>query len=120
MLQQRITLSLQAGLLLLTLAIIHMGGSVLGGLGIISDLFVVIGFSQTVKFFLDSYMRDEVSEAFQDFIDLESLSQEVTGVVRAAMNQDELKARVEEDPRNVFKSLSLVVPESQEREELEF
>ena len=105
MLQQRITLSLQASLLLLSLAVVHMGGSVLGNLGIISDIFVVVGFAQTVRFFLSSYIREDVSEAFEDFMDLEEVSESLTDLISGVTKEDT------SNPNNVLKNLQLEEPE---------
>ena len=81
MLQQRVTLALQATLILLTLSIVHMIGSVFGGLGIISDAFVAIGLVQAIRFAFNSDVRYEVQESFDDFLNLEELSEATTELV---------------------------------------
>jgi len=85
MLQQRVTLALQATLILLTLSIVHMIGSVFGGLGIISDTFVAIGLVQAIRFAFNSDVRYEVQESFEDFINLEELSDATTNLVADLM-----------------------------------
>ena len=81
MLQQRVTLALQATLILLTLSIVHMIGSVFGGLGIISDAFVAIGLVQAIRFAFNKDVRKEVQEFFADFLNLDELGISATNLV---------------------------------------
>lgn len=75
MLENRITLSLQATFILITLGLVHLTGSVLGRLGILSDLFVVIGAIQTVRFFINEDLRFDVSEFLGEFLQLSDVAE---------------------------------------------
>lgn len=104
MLESRITLGLQAGLVLFTLGLVHIAGSVFGSLGIISDLFIVIGGIQTARFFLNETLRNDVYESLGEFLNLNDVAEFIADSIKKNITDD----FNEEDLTEAFKSMFMV------------
>ena len=102
MLQSRITLSLQAALVLFALAILHMTGSVLESLGVISDLFAVVGAVQVGRFFINEELRYEITAYAEEILNFDDLSASIMDLVDK-FNGVEYED-VEEEIFNAFES----------------
>ena len=87
MLQQRVNLALQTILVLIGLSILHLVGSVFGGLGLISDAFITIGLVQSIRFLFDADFRYEASEGFDEFINISEVSASAAEYLGEALSQ---------------------------------
>lgn len=75
MFQQRVNLGLQVIFLGIGLTILHLVGSVFGGLGVLTDGFITIGLVQSIKFLINAEFRKEAYEGFEEFIDINEISE---------------------------------------------
>jgi len=71
MLENKVASGLKISSALLALAIVHGLGNFLGNIFLLSDIFTVVGAIGTYRFLTDSFVREEVSEAVSDAIDLD-------------------------------------------------
>ena len=117
MLQARITLGLQATLILFVLGVVHMTGSVLSGLGIISDIFVVLGAIQTGRFFINEDLRYDVSEFLGELLNLNDISEGIVDIIDEVVEED-FEEVDDEELGNVFKSMFFVSNDDDDDEDL--
>ena len=86
MLEQRITFSLKATLVIATLFVIHLIGIAGGSLGLITDLFITIGVIKSGKyaknFLFDATVRQNASAKFANFLDISSVGLSLADFIR--------------------------------------
>jgi len=87
MLQQRVNLGLKTILVVTGLAILHLIGSVFGGLGLISDGFLAIGLIQSIRFLFNADFRYEASESFDEFINVNEVTTSTAEYIGKALGQ---------------------------------
>lgn len=87
--ENKIDLSVKAILLVISLLLLHIAGKFLGGVGLLSDLFIVVGAYTVWNKVNSKTKRKELITTVSDMIDLEDISGIITSKIR------EVKSEVE-------------------------
>jgi hypothetical protein len=73
MLEKQISIGLKIGLLIALIIVLHSVSNLASHLGIITDLFILLGLIQSVRFLSNKNIRKETIKNLEDFIDIEDI-----------------------------------------------
>lgn len=68
MLEKQLSMGLKIALIIAAIILIHGVSNIAGNLGLISDLFILLGLIQSVRFISDKQVREETVNSFSNFI----------------------------------------------------
>ena len=86
MLENKISVGLKLVLVAILLSVVHALSSVLGNLGIITDLLLILGTYEAFKLSTNSEERLEYLDKIDDFVDVDELSVSIVDLVNLFLN----------------------------------
>jgi hypothetical protein len=74
MLEKQLSIGLKITLIITSIILIHSISNFAGSLGLISDVFILLGLIQSIRFLTDNDVREELINSFNKFISINDIN----------------------------------------------